>query len=251
MTFGQLYGEALNVELASSDTTQLFTTVRRKAAINEAMQAFVRETGCTKRNGTLTVVDGDGEYDLETEFTDFLRLAGDPGLKVVNGSSTRWIQGKTAFPQTDVDTLDWTHPGWRDLDPGQPECWYLDEADGDKLFGIVPPPDFASGDTWTARIPYVAKPTALSADADIPFTVGSDYHLSLEPFHQGLAHYGAARLEALRKNYDGFDRQMKLYAGYVGLYRKERLAGGTGTIQLARDYYGEQHSDRWSEDPRR
>lgn len=249
MTFLELYGEALNIELASSDTTQLFTTVRRKAAINDAMTAFVKETGCTRRTGTITMVDEDGDYELETEFTDFLRLAGAPSIKVTNASShVRWLQGRKAFPQSDIDTLDWERPGWRDLDSSTPDCWYLDLTDGDAILGLVPAPLFASGETWQLRVPYVATPTAMSADGDLPFTTGSDQHRALAPFHQGLAHYAAGRLEAARKNYDGYDRQMKLYAGYVAKWFGLKQADAVGVVQIARNYYGEQGAYR-IEDP--
>ena len=249
MTFLELYGEALNIELASSDTTQLFTTARRKAAINEAMTAFVKETGCTKRTRTLTMVDEDGEYVLDTEFTDFLRLAGEPSIRVLNASSqARWIQGKDSFPRRDIEMLDWERPGWRDLDPATPDCWYVETTDGNTVLGVVPAPLFASGETWTIRVPTIVTPTAMSADGDIPFTINSDQSLNLAPFHQGLAHYAAGRLESLRKNYDGYDRQMRVYAGYVVKWFAQRQQDGPGVIQIARDYYGEQRRPR-IEDP--
>jgi hypothetical protein len=65
MTFAQLYGESLNRELGSDDTTQLFTTVRRKAAINEAQREFARVTECYTREATIPLVIGQMEYDLD------------------------------------------------------------------------------------------------------------------------------------------------------------------------------------------
>ncbi len=83
----------------------------------------------------------------------------------------------------------------------------------------------------------------------MPFTVNSLVTLRLEPFHQALAHFATARLEPLRKNYTGYDRQMKLFTGYVAGYIAQHTEDAPTQITLRRDYYGE--SIQRAQDPRR
>lgn len=250
MTFLELYGEALDVQLASTDRTQLFTTVRRKKAINDAITAFVRETNATKRYGGVAIVDGTGEYDLELELGDFARLVPEepPSIRIVSTSDTRYIQGRDQFPQTTTGRLDWENPGWQANDPGTPSCWYLKTDGGAKYLGCWLKPDVGSGETWTWRIPYIAVPDVLSNDSDVPFTFSSNRMTSLEPYHQGLVHYAAALLEPARKNYDGVKYQMGLFASYVARYKGIIADEQPGQITVLRDYFTNR---RMAEDPRR
>lgn len=240
MTFLQLYGEKLSIELASSDTTILFTTARRKAAVNEAQDAFARMTGCTKRYGSIAVVDGTAEYDLET-ITDYIRLAGAPSIKIVGTSDTRYIQGPDDFPRRDVEELDRTDPSWRAASDGTPSAWYIKEDGGATYFGLNPAPDVTVGDTWTIIVPYVADPADMSLDAAVPFTFSSNSLLRLVPYHQALAHYAAGLLEPLRKNYTGVTRQMQIYSGYVAQYLQQQREDGRDQLIDIRDYFGESH----------
>lgn len=249
MTFLQLWDDNLDIELASSDTTQLFTTTRRKAAVNAAVLAFVRLTDCVKKYSSITVVDGTGEYDLEAEFTDFLRLQGDPSVKIVSGSTTTYIQGED-LPFKEVDQLDIEDPGWRATDASTPKAWYLRYDGGATYLGLYPPPDISGSDTWTILVPYTPVPTDMSGSTDEPFTFSSNIPIRLRPYHQGLVHYAAAQLEPLRKNYSGAQRQMTLFNGFVAAYLEDERRNGGDQITMARDYYGESRSSR-PMDPRR
>ena len=93
--FSELYSTLLDRELGSLDTN-LFTTARRKAAVNEAQQEFVRLTNCLVRQAELSLADGDDEIDLEAVIAadDFLELSKEGvALKQVSGSTTRYLTG--------------------------------------------------------------------------------------------------------------------------------------------------------------
>ena len=241
MTFLELYDDQLDIELGTTDQTQLFTTARRKAAANAAMQAFVRQTGATKKYGEIAIVDGTSEYNLYTNFTDFIRLAGNPSVKKTDSDSVvTYIQGKD-LPRRHPEQLDLLEPGWRSADAGTPAVWYLRANTGTRLIGLTPAPDVPSGDTWKFIVPYVAKPVAMSAGADVPFTVGTGVLIDLEPWHQALVHYAASVLEPLRKNTSGAERQMGVYAGYVAQFLQQEGQDSEDQIMLLRDYYSEAH----------
>lgn len=243
--FSELYGILLDRELGSLDT-QLFTTVRRKAAINEAQREFVRLTGCLTRQATIALSDNDSEKDLEAVITadDFLMLTKDGvQLKQVSGSTTRYLAGPD-FPRRDVPWLDRHMPGWRSASPATPQAYYIREDGGQVFLGFAPPLNITGSDTWSALVPYVAYPSDMSADADEPFTVSSNAKRTLRQWHQGLVHFAAARLELLRKNYPAYDRQMQLFNTYVTDYlQKQRRPGGQHVL-MERDYLGDASSQR-------
>lgn len=248
MDFSQLYGTKLDIELASADRTQLFTTERRKEAINDAMLAFVRQTGCTKKYGEIDITDSTEEYNVYDSFTDWIRHMGNPSIRVTSGSNIRYYQGRD-FPRRSKEELDRLEPSWRSASDATPAAWYLEPNGGELLLGVYPPPDITAGDTWDWIVPYLAKPTTMSLDAAVPFTVGGEVILSLEPYHQGLVHYAAAQLEPLRKNYSGSERQMKLYTSYVAQYLQQQRQDGPDQITMVRSYYGDTQSRAM--DPRR
>jgi hypothetical protein len=237
MTFTQLYGTHLDIELATADRTQLFTTARRKQAVNDGMNAFVRQTGCVKRYGSIALVDSTEEYNVYTTLTDWIRLAAAPSISITSGSTVRYYQGRDDFPRRDPEELDLLEPGWRASSDATPRGWYFRENGGTKLLGVYPPPDITGSDTWAWIVPYIAKPTVLSADGDVPFTISAAVSLQLEPYHQALVHYAAAQLEPLRKNYAAATRQMELYAAYITEYKTQQQHDGPDQVLLLKDYY--------------
>jgi hypothetical protein len=237
-TFVQLYSTRLDQELGSSDTN-LFTTVKRKAAINDAMRWFNTQTEALIRTGSFSVSDGTSEYDLEAQISagDFIKLATKYSPEVwiaVSGQDTEHYAGDS-FPRRDVEWLNRYELGWRNQE-GYPSSWYVRHEGGTVMFGIYPTPDVQSGETWTAKVPYVAEPTDMSADADIPFTVSGNALIALEPWHDALVYYAASELEKLRK---GTDRSAYLLARAEGRVRdyldKRRVPGGK-PIRMARNY---------------
>jgi hypothetical protein len=242
MTFGDLYGTLLDRELGSSDRTQLFTTARRKAAINEAQLEFVRVTEALTSQGTIALVDDTAEYDLETNFSAFLWVAAD-GVQVkkvltATGAVIAWLAGDD-LPMIRPVGLDRDDMGsWRSASAGTPMQAYVREDGGATYLGFTPTPNIPSTETWTAYVTYVAKPSDMSADADEPFTVSSNVKKTLAPWHQALVHFAASQLERLRRNPVSVQEQRQLFASYVADYlqRRRSQTRGPKVIRLAHDY---------------
>ena len=240
MQFLELYTTALDTELGSIQTT-LFTTVRRKRAINLGQTEFLRLTNCYVRRYSLTLVDDTAEYDLIASIgeANFFRLSSQlPVIKRTISSTVTHLGGQD-LPRRSPDWLDEHRPGWRDADEGTPTAWYIREEEGTTLFGLNPPPKIAVGDTWLGLIPYVAIPDTLSGDTDEPFSTGTPTQTDLRPYHQALAHFGAGKMELLRRNYPASDRQMQLFAGYVADFLENRKVEGPQHVVLARSYLGD------------
>lgn len=230
--FSDLYGTDLDTELGSADRTVLFTTTLRKRYVNEGVRRFNDETGCYVKRDTIALVDETGEYDLQTETTDFQRLTKEqPVLRITPTSGDPIdLTGEDFQPTTEAE-LDATDPDWRSQ-TGTPRKWYLRKATGAHYIGLFPAPDIPSGETWTVLLPYVAAPPTLSADGDVPWSDRDD----LVPYHRGPLYYAAAQLEKLRKNWDGVARQMQAFAAVVALYRADQQPAFGARIRLATDY---------------
>jgi hypothetical protein len=247
VTFLELYGEGLDRELSSSDRTALFTTARRKSAINAGQLEFAKQTNCYVRWLDITIDDGQREYDVDSlavvsggDFIDFAPEGAEYIYTDSDGNDT-YTSGDD-FLRRDVGWLNRSEPGWRNTAAAEsPMAWYAREVDGHTYIGLHPLPSVASGTSAILRLPYVAMPPDMSGDANEPFAVsaGSDSKVRLRPWHQALVHYAAALLEPLRKNYQGEQRQRALFASQVSDYlSKQRVKGGR-EIQVARNYYAE------------
>jgi hypothetical protein len=238
-TFAQLYGLYLDRELASADTSKLFTTARRKAAINDGQREFIKQTECLTKLGSIAIVDGTAEYDLEASLTDYTWIT-KQGVEIARTitatSAVSYIAGPDDLQLKSVEWLNRNEPGWRSWAASTPRYQYLREASGNVYLGFAPAPDVPSTETWAISVPYVILPTDMSADADVPFTVSSNVKLRLWPWHQALVHWAASELEKLRKNLEAQETQQKRFAGYVADYlQRERPKGGQA-IQMAHHY---------------
>lgn len=243
-TFGDLYGTLLDRELGSADRTDLFTTARRKAAVNEAQKEFVRLTECLTSQGTISIVDGTAEYDIEATLTSFLWIAKDGvEIKNVGTSRTVWYAGDDLV-RCDIPQLNREEPGWRSASAGTPTKYYIRDDGGKTYLGFYPAPDVGAGETWTAYVTYVVNPTDMSLDADEPFTVSSDVKITLRPWHQALVHFAASKMEALRRHFTLEDRQRQLFAAYVADYFQHQRRKGPQRVQYLRNYRGELRSSR-------
>lgn len=255
--FSSLYGELLSKELGSEDTTQLFTTVRRKREINNAARWFVTQTECLIRTEIITLTDEDGEYDLEAEISDsdFGKVAKrGVTVKIVPASgSTRWLTGPD-LPRRTVEWLDDYNPGWRTATASTPTGWYEYREGGTHMIGLTPAPNIPVGDTWTLHVPYVVKVADMTNDNDVPFTIGGNVLSELEPWHDALVYYAASELEKLRKNTEQvvFLKQMA-EARVLDWLDKERPVGGK-SVTLTRSYRRESrramysdYSNRWDD----
>lgn len=242
-TFEALYSDALDVELGSNDSAVLFTTARRKHAVNEGYRQFADLTECLVRQSSVTVSSGTQEYNLLSTAVlaggDFDRMAGQGPVYQTfdsNGSLTRSLAGAD-FPQRAVVWLDAVEPGWRSTTAGTPQAWYLRPNGGQLLFGLSCPPDVSSSETAQLLIPYVPVVSSMTSTGDQPFTVSSQTRTDLRVYQQALVHYAAHDLEKLRKNQDASDAQLQKFMGYVQRYLGMTRPTGGRSIRALKPYF--------------
>lgn len=249
MQFSELYGTELTRELGSADTTQLFTTARRKAAINAAQLEFVKRTECFTRETTVTLVDDTQEIDLEVTITD-LGWISKQGVSIrITDSSANvtYIEGDD-LEVTTVGKLNTEEPGWRAVSASRPTKVYIRRDGGRIYLGLHPKPDITVGDTWVAIVPYVIIPTDLSADADIPFTYSSNAVLSFRPWHRALVHYAAYDLEKFRKDTTRSAAQLQLWEDELAKFEGKEKPKGGQSVRFSRNYRQPRNMTRY--DPR-
>lgn len=251
-TFSQLYGEYLDAELGTADRTQLFTTAKRKDAVNRAQLEFVKQTECFTKDATITLVDDTQEYDLDAtgiiSAGDFLWIAMQGAEHTFTDASANvtYTAGDD-FRRVDIPELNERESGWRNTAAAnRPSSYYVREDGGSVYLGIYPKPEIGASESASVRLPYVAIPPDMSGDSDEPFsaTAGSTPKKTLRPWHQALVHYAAALLEPLRKNYVGEQRQRQLFAALVADYLQRQRPKGGHVVRLARRYYAEARGRR-------
>lgn len=238
MTFLEAYGSKLDRELGTTDRTQRFTTVLRKEYVNEGHVKFNEDTGCYTKRVSQPLVDETQEYDLENVATfaaeDYLRPAkvgASLAITTIATGEVRYVEGDD-FQVIEEESLNQTRPGWRAYTPGMPTHVYMRGDGASWSFGLFPAPDIPATETWVLLLPYVAKVPAMTGDSDVPFAG----RVSLLPYHDSILAYAAAQLEKLRKNYEGVERQMRIYAAGVAKYRTDIAPVRGGSIRLAQDY---------------
>lgn len=261
--FSSLYTARLDRELGTDDSTVLFTTTRRKQAINEGVAEFARLTECCQRRATATLTGGTGEYDLNAtavipggDFASFSKE--DVEFRYTDASSNLTILSGDTLPRRDVHWLNRYEPGWRNDTTASsvqqlPRHYYV-RADGPALFlGFTPIPCTGSSASAAAIIPYIATPALLTSDTSEPFTFNSSVRTDLRPYHQGLVHYAAHSLEKLRRDDQASDRQLQKFLGYVSRYLQDLRVKGGRAVMLGRNYFSRRGTG-WDEDrgdPRR
>ena len=237
-TFVTLYGDLLDQELGSSDRTVLFTTARRKAAINAGQKEFARLTSCFTKDGTITLVNAQSTYDLEATLTDFVKLdkAGIELALTDSSGNVTYVAGDS-FPQTTVRDLNRYESGWRGASASTPSRWYVEPSGGAFYLGLYPKPDLSTA--WasgTMTVPYVALPADMSGDTDVPYTASSNALVALTLYHQALVHYAAYQLEKLRRDVDAQKAQIAQFQKFVDDYKAAWRPIGGPRVRFARDY---------------
>ncbi len=246
--FSSLYTGRLDRELGTDDTL-LFTTVRRKAAVNEGVREFADLTECCVRWSTLTIVTGTSEYDLLSTTViaagDFARLAKDNVEFTYTDASSNTLElSGDALVRRDVTWLDRYSPGWRLSTVASsvmqlPTAYYT-RVDGSHLWlGFTPVPSIGSSASASARIPYIAQPPLLTSDSDEPYTFNSSVRTDLRMFHQAVVHHAAYLLEKLRRDDQASDRQRQLFLGYVSRYATTMRVKGGRTLSAVRSWFGQ------------
>jgi hypothetical protein len=250
-TFLQLYGTKLDREIGSTDRAQLFTTVLRKEYTNEGQQKFNEQTGCFVKRDEIALTDGDGEYDLEAEATDYLWPAkvGASIKKTVTATSVvSYIEG-TSFTYITEEELNVEHPGWRSHDPGVPMYWGFRGDTGSLNLFLYPAPDIPSTETWLLLWPYVAQPEDMTSDTHEPYGNATP-RVTLRPYHDAILYYAAGLCELLRKNKDAYEWQMKRFSALVAKYRADQAPKRGTSMRLAYRHLGAMRTER-PPDPRR
>lgn len=243
-TFQTLYDDALHTELGTSDTAVLFTTARRKHAINEGLRQFADLTECLVRQSTITASSGVQEYNLNATTVipagDFLRVASQqPVFQISDSNGLQQTLSGPDFPQVSVPYLDNAQSGWRSTNLAYPTGWYLRSSGAAQIFGLTSPLYLSTSSTETAQIvlPYVASPSSMTSDTDVPYTVAGLRKNDLLPYHQALVHYAAHDLEKLRKDPEASDRQLQKFLGYVQRYFSATRPKGNRVVRSAVPYF--------------
>src|SRR3954463_1740160 len=144
--FSTLYGARLDEELGTDDSTVLFTTARRKAAINRGAAEFAELTECLMRESTVTLTGGTAEYDLNSSLVipgeDFVRLAKQQvEFRYTDASSNVTILTGDDLPRRDATWLNRYSADWRQSTVASttmqmPEFYYERAADGARYLGF-------------------------------------------------------------------------------------------------------------------
>lgn len=246
MIFSDLYGPRLDEELGNSDSTRLFTTDRRKFAINEGVRQFADLTECYVRESTISCSHGVSEYTVLSSTNGFSRLAKQaPEFQRTDSNSVVTYRSGDDFARTTVEALNELNPGWRNSTGGTPHAWYERMQNGARVVGVYPPPDITSSQTASIRLPYVAIPPTMTSDTEVPFTssVGVT-RFDLEPYHMAFVHYGAHQLEKLRVEKEASAQALQMFGAYVQRWQGASKPKGGTTTKPARSYFAESRRGR-------
>ncbi len=247
VAFSSLYGVRLDRELGTDDATVLFTTVRRKAAVNEGAVEFANLTGILTRWVTFTGTGGTAEYDLNSTTIipagDFGGFAKEPvEFRYVDANSNVIELSGESLVRRDIPWLNQYRPGWRLSTVASsvmqlPENFYVRMDGGAYYLGFTPVPSTGSSASFTVRVPYMADAPIMTSDTSQPFTFGTAVRGDLFPYHPGLVHYAAHQLENLRRDDQASDRQLQKFLGYVSRCLQDMGTRGPKAIRQARNYF--------------
>jgi hypothetical protein len=143
------------------------------------------------------------------------------------------------LPRRDPAWLDAHNPGWLQSSGAiTPESYYVYQDGGEYLIGLQPPPTISTSAAGSISLHYVAQPSSLTADTNVPFTdTSGQTRNDLKPYHQAAVHYAAHKLELLRKDTAASDRQMQKFLGYVTRFIQTMRPKAGQTIRPARSYF--------------
>jgi len=243
-TFAALYTDAIDTELGTNDSQVLFTTARRKHAVNEGYRQFCDLTECVTKRSTVSVSSSAREFNLNSSLIipgeDFLRIA-DEGPAFIKydtaGTVLLTVAGDQDFPQREPQWLDSADQGWRSTNVATPTGWYERKDGGARYFGLDCPADVSTSETAELVIPYVPNPSSMTSDTDVPFTFSGLTRRDLVPYHQGLVHYAAHKLEKLRKDTEASDKQLTAFLGYVQRYIQAHRPKGPRAVRTSKSYF--------------
>lgn len=245
MTFAELYGEALHHELGSSDVSELFTTARRKVAINRAQREFARLTQCFSADLVQPVTDGLAVYDLDVLSNNlFVNFKAQP-VRLRRTTTASGAVSEDRLTRHDEPWLDAQNIGWRNSpQSGVADTYAFIVDGGTNQIALSLRPQVPTTETWELVVPVVLNPPDMANDGDVPFTWPSgspltpNPNMALEPYHWALAHFAASQLERLRKDTQAVEGQLSMFGAYIQDYKATRRPrGGDVRARQARDYY--------------
>ena len=259
-TFSHLYSSALDRELGTDDSTRLFTTGRRKDAINEGLQQFAVLTHCLTRQVSVTLEHGQAQIVLTSTAVssnaDFLSLAPQPEeFRYTDTNGTLTVVSGLDLQRVSVGWLDRNEPGWQNSSATStgvyqtPRYTFLRTGPDGQQLDLMPPPGRRStGDSMAMVLYFHALPPTLSADTQVPFlstTVAAGRGTPVpDLFHYAAVHYGAAQLEKLRRDFEASQQQMQSFLGYVTEWQHQHEPKGMRTVQMGRSYFSDVRNRR-------
>lgn len=244
MTFERLYSEELNLALNSADSNTLYTTARRKSAINAAQEEFADLTECYIRQSSVVCSCNVSEYAILSSgvlvgSTDYVRLSAQ-GVEYhrtdSNGALTQ-LAGED-FPERPIQWRNRQDAGWRTSTAvtETPSGYYLRANGGSLVLGLAEPPDIGSSESGVLVVPYVAKPVEMTSTGDEPYSFGGSVRTDLRPYHRALPHYAAYTLLTIEGDNAGAQAQLQLFLGYVARYHQAKRPKGGQRVQYAKNY---------------
>lgn len=245
--FSSLYTGRLDRELHTDDSTVLFTTARRKGAVNEGLEHFADITECWTKQSTVSITAGTAEYDLHSSLVipgeDFLRFHKEQvQFRYTDASSNVTVLAGDDLPRRDVEWLNRFEPAWQTSTASTvmqlPQVTYNRTAGGANYLGFWPTPGLGSSASAIAIVPYIARPVPLTSDTSQPFTdTNGVTRRDLVTFHQAAVHYAAAQLEKLRADMDASNAQMQMFLSFVTRYLGSKRVKGGRTVTFVKNYW--------------
>lgn len=245
--FSSLYTARLDEELGTDDSTILFTTARRKAAVNMGVREFAELTECFQRESTVALTGGTAEYDLNSSGVipgeDFVRLSQQQvEFRYTDASSIVTVLAGDDLPRRDIEWLNRYTPDWQTSTVASsvmqlPEFHYERVAAGSRYLGFSPVLSTGSSASAVAIVPYIARPPLMTSDTSEPFQISGNVRRDLRDYHQAAVHFAAHQLEKLRRDDQASDRQLQKFLGYVTRwFQNNRVKGGL-SVTMARNYF--------------
>jgi hypothetical protein len=239
MQFSELYGAALDHELGSYDTTQLFTTSRRKYAINRGHKEFARLAKISlAREVTIPIVAGTAVYDLDAASVNRFVMFGRAPLRLRVTTVATGLRQVTPLIVRSTAYLDEAEPGWRDTtSTGTPQWIAHDPVNGVNQLRFSPIPAIPASVIWELIVPIQANAADMTNDTDVPFDARPD----IEPYHWAIVHFAAGILERLRKDPEAEQVQVAKFGAYLEDWnaKSTRPPGAHKRVLQQRDYLGE------------
>lgn len=260
--FSTLTGRLLDIELGTDDSTVLFTTVRRNAAVNDGIREFADLTECWRKQAIVSINSTQFVYNLNSSQTiphgDFVRLAAERPVEYTirssAGSSDVTVLSGPDLMQRSLQWYQRYRPSFstdeQSSSPRSPDSYYLLRDAYTQYLGFSPFPSSGTGTSQVlaAVVNYVALPQRLSSATDEPFQEAGVVAVNMRPYHQATVHYAAAQLEKLRKNTEASQSQMAAFLAYVQRYLADARPKGGMMLSYAKDYFTRRIAEL---DPRR